>query len=126
MDAIVLSTSVVALLGIQHKLMVDEDDPETGDFPFLESLYRDVSHIVTKSPFQQGLSTRHALKHCERTQQRLKNVLDSLGFKNLKHSSSVLNRIIYTVKLNFKRQDLQKAKADYYNAVILLRDIAME
>ncbi|KAK5658318.1 hypothetical protein OQA88_2294 [Cercophora sp. LCS_1] len=126
MDVLTASATVVALLGVQNTMWLGSNDPETENFPFLESLFIDISKTVATLPFAQGRSTQQALAHCEVVQERLRKLLDSLGFKTQKYSDKIVHRVSYRVRFYLKRRKLRRAKADYYNAVVLLRDIVMD
>jgi len=127
MDVMTASATVVALLGVQNTMWLgSEDDPETENFPFLESLFIDIRNTVASLPFSQGRPTQQALAHCQSVQARLKTLLDSLGYKTRKYSDNVVHRVSYRIRLHFNRNKLRRVKSDYYNAVVLLRGIVME
>ena len=129
MDTAAVSVTLIDLLGPVQRFIDRRDnyhDSETGDFPVLAALYRDINRIVTKSPFPPYQSTKQALEMCEQTQEKLTRLLATMGLIKFKHSRNVVDRVRYTIRRYFRRQELERAKTNYRNAVLLLRDIAME
>ncbi|KAK3332690.1 hypothetical protein B0T19DRAFT_109504 [Cercophora scortea] len=130
MNSIARSATLVALLGFQDHALVfggkDGKDSEVGDFPVLAAVFRDLYPIVRSPDIPLSQSATHALEECRRTQDKLMQLLDSMGFTNHKHSDRMLDRISYSVRRFFKRNSLETAKADYRNSVFLLRDITMD
>jgi len=124
------SATMVALLGFQdHALVFNEDgstDSEVGDFPVLEEVFRDLFPIVRSTDIQLSPSTTTAMQECRRTQDKLLQILDSMGFTQRKHSDRLVERIQYSIRRYLKRIPLEHAKMNYRNSVFLLRDITME
>lgn len=131
MDPLCASASVMALLGNVQKVMGIRDigdytDPEISDIPVLAALYRDINAMLLSSANTPLYSTKQALLRCRETQDKLFEVLDDLGYSKFKHSKRRRDRIRYSMRRYFKRSKLQAAQKNFREAVLLLRDTAME
>jgi len=132
MDPVTFTTSIATLL----KNIVDvlgptdivghDNDPELGDLVILAAFYRDVNYLVLSSSHPPTFSIVQALLRCQSTQRELLDLLRDIGYGRIKRSPKGRDRMRYAVNLYLKRGKLSRAQKAHREAVLLLRDIAME
>jgi len=132
MDPLAVSTSIATLLKNVHDvvgiadIVGHESDPELGDLGVLMAFYNDINYLVLSLPRPPTFSIHKALLRCQTTQKDMMTLLEEIGYGRLKRSPKRIDRIRYSVNLYLKQDKLARTQKAYREAVILLRDIAME